>query len=422
MFASVHRCRHTTVFVSRPFDYHSRADLIILTETQGDIMNSLPRTQRLFWAALIVLLTNGLVEQARAAEAAGRDKPRVEKSVFGRLPAGTAVELYTLTNSHGLEIKVMNYGATMTSVKTPDRDGKFANVTLTLDTFDDYDRGHPLFGSVVGRYAGRIAGAKFSLDGVEYPLEANAGVYHIHGGKLGFDKLLWQATPIETVDAASVELSHVSPDGHGGYPGTLSVKVRYELNDRNELRMEYTAQTDKPTVLNLTNHAYWNLAGAGSGDVLRHELRLNADRYLPPNSQNIPTGELRPVADTVMDFREPHAIGSRLAQVEGQNYDHCYVLNKPAGERLPQASRVVEPTSGRVMEVFTSQPGVQFFTAKFLSSKLQAGGRPYGPYYGFCLETQHFPNSPNQPEFPSTVLRPGTTFHEVTVHKFSVAR
>ncbi|MCY2991053.1 MAG: galactose mutarotase [Planctomycetota bacterium] len=374
-----------------------------------------------FCTALIVLLASGPAGTPRAADEAGRGKPRVEKSVFGRLPDGTAVELYTLTNPHGLEVKVMTYGATITSVKTPDRDGKFANVTLTLDTFDDYYRGHPLFGSVVGRYAGRIAGAKFNLDGAEYPLEANAGAYHIHGGKLGFYKMLWQAVPIEADNVAGVEMSHVSPDGHAGYPGTLSVKVRYELNDRNELRMEYTAQTDKPTILNLTNHAYWNLAGAGSGDVLQHEILLNADRYLPPDSHNIPTGELRLVKDTAMDFREPQTIGSRLAHVEGQNYDHCYVLNQPVGERLPRAARVVEPHSGRVMEVSTTQPGVQFFTAKFLTNNLQAGGLPYGPYHGFCLETQHFPNAPNQPEFPSTVLRPGATFHEVTVHKFSIA-
>jgi aldose 1-epimerase len=384
--------------------------------------SSTRRSQKPFCTALIVLLASGPAGTARAAEESGRGKPRVEKSVFGRLPEGTAVELYTLTNPHGLEVKVMTYGATITSVKTPDRDGKFANVTLYLDTFDDYYRGHPLFGSVVGRYAGRIAGAKFNLDGVEYPLEANAGAYHIHGGKLGFYKMLWQAVPIEAEDAAGVEMSHVSPDGHAGYPGTLSVKVRYELNHRNELRMEYTAQTDKPTILNLTNHAYWNLAGAGSGDVLRHEILLNADRYLPPDSQNIPTGELRPVKDTAMDLREPQTIGSRLAQVEGQNYDHCYVLNKPVGERLPRAARVVEPNSGRIMEVYTTQPGVQFFTAKFLTNKLQAGGLPYGPYHGFCLETQHFPNAPNQPEFPSPVLRPGATYHEVTVHKFSVAQ
>jgi aldose 1-epimerase len=215
-------------------------------------------------------------------------------------------------------------------------------------------------------------------------------------------------------------LTHRSPDGHAGYPGNLSVTVRYLLTNQNELRMEYTATTDKPTILNLTNHAYWNLAGAGSGDVLGHEIRLNAEHYLPPNAQNIPTGEIRSVAGTPMDFRESQTIGSRLAQVDNQNYDHCYVLNKPPGETLSPAARVVEPKSGRVMEVYTTQPGVQFFTAKFLTSKLKAGGVPYGPYHGLCLETQHYPDAPNHPEFPSTVLRPGQTYHEVTIHKFGV--
>ena len=384
-------------------------------------MNSATRrTQQRLLTSLTILFTTTLAGTAQAADESGSRTPRVEKSVFGRLPDGAAVEQYTLTNTNRLQVTVMTYGATLTSVRVPDREGNFANVTLYLDTFDDYYRGHPLFGSVVGRYAGRIARAKFTLDGVEYKLDQNAGPYHIHGGRRGFDKMLWQAVPIEAEAVAGVELSHVSADGHAGYPGTLSVKVRYELNNDNELRLEYTAQTDKPTVLNVTNHAYWNLAGAGSGNVLEHELLLNADRYLPPDPLNIPTGEQRPVEGTVMDFRSPQTIGSRIAQVEGQNYDHCYVLNKRPGERLALAARVVEPKSGRIMEVYTTQPGVQFFTAKFLSDKLQAGGLPYGPYHGFCLETQHYPNSPNQAEFPATVLRPGETFHEVTVHKFSV--
>lgn len=382
------------------------------------------KASRTTWPLSVTLIILLLAAGDAGAESVSDPGPRVEKSAaaFGRLPDGTTVDLYTLTNGQRLEVQLMTYGAALTSVRTPDRNGQLANINLYLDTFDDYYRGHPLFGSVVGRFAGRIADARFSLDGVESPLERNAGQYHIHGGNAGFHKQVWQAVPFRADDAVGVELSHVSADGHAGFPGRLQVKVRYAVTVRNELRMEYTATTDKPTVVNLTNHAYWNLAGAGSGDVLQHELRLNADRYLPPNAQNIPTGELRPVTGTVMDFREPHTIGSRIAQVEGQNYDHCYVLNKPAGEELPLAADVFEPTSGRVMTVYTTQPGVQFFTAKFLSDKLRAGGRPYGPYYGFCLETQHFPNSPNQPQFPSTVLRPGETFHEVTVHKFAVRK
>jgi aldose 1-epimerase len=323
-----------------------------------------------------------------------------------------------LTNAHGLEVQAMTYGATLTSVRVPDRHAKFANVTLYLDSFADYHRGHPLFGSVVGRYANRIAGAKFSLDGHEYPLVPNAKPHHIHGGKQGFQSVVWEARPVP--GATAVELTHVSPDGHEGYPGTLQAKVVYQLTNDNELRMEYTAQTDRPTLVNLTNHAYWNLAGAGSGDVLQHVLTLNADRYLPADELKIPTGELRSVAGTVMDFRTPQTIGARIEQVEGQNYDHCYVLNRQPGQALTLAARVVEPKSGRVMEVSTTQPGVQLYTAKHLSNRLHAGGVPYAPYHGLCLETQHYPDSPHQPHFPSTVVRPGEKYQEVTIHRFSV--
>lgn len=364
----------------------------------------------------------GYDASARAAAAEGKGGgPSVVKSVFGQLPDGTAVEQYTLTNQRGLEVKVMTYGATITAVRVPDRQGRLANVTLYLDTLDDYYRGHPLFGSLVGRYANRIEGAKFTLDGTAYALEANAGTYHIHGGKQGFPKILWQATPVQDATSAGVELRHVSPDGHAGFPGTLSVQVVYRVTADNALRMEYTARTDKPTHVNLTNHAYWNLAGAGSGDVLGHVLTLYADGYLPSDKRKIPTGEIRSVAGTALDFRQPQPIGARLADVEDQNYDHCYVLTKPASQRLALAARVVEPKTGRVMEVSTTQPGVQFFSAKQLRDRWQAGGVPYGPYHGFCLETQHFPDTPNRPAFPSTVLRPGETYHEVTIHTFSVA-
>jgi aldose 1-epimerase len=332
------------------------------------------------------------------------------------------IDLYTLTNADGLEVQVMTYGATMTSVKTPDRDGHFRNITLHLDALEDYLRGHPLFGSVVGRYANRIAGARFVLDGAEHPITANAGDNHIHGGRRGFQKLVWKAVSFEREDGAGVELTHTSPDGHEGYPGNLETTVRYALTDDNRLTMEYTARTDKPTHVNLTNHAYWNLAGAGSGNVLGHELMLNADRYLTADEKKIPTGELRSVTGTPMDFTAPKRIGARIDQVEGQNYDHCYVLNKKPNERLSLAARVVERTSGRVMEVYTTQPGVQLYTAKGLSDRYRGGGASYGPYHGLCLETQHFPDSPNRPTFPSTVLRPGETYREITIHQFSVER
>jgi aldose 1-epimerase len=345
---------------------------------------------------------------------------KVERAPFGQMPDGTKVDLYTLTNALGLEVKVMTYGATMTSVEAPDRRGNLANVTLYLDTFEDYLRGHPLFGSVVGRYANRIAGAEFNLDGVEHHVTPNAGKNHIHGGRQGFQKLVWDAAPIRTEKAVGVALTHTSPDGHEGYPGTLAVKVVYELNDDNELKMEYTATTDKPTVVNLTNHAYWNLGGAGSGDVLNHVLTLNSDHYLKADRQKIPTGEIRSVKGTPMDFTKPHAIGSRIEEVEGENYDHCYVVNKAPDDELSLVAKVVEPKSGRVMEVHATKPGVQLYTARGLSDKFKSADGAYGPYHGFCLETQHYPDSPNKPQFPSPVLRPGEAYRHVTVHKFSV--
>ena len=374
---------------------------------------------RLALVVVVTLSSSTLLSAERCESKQGSQ--RVEKTRFGQTEEGQQVDLYTLTNSRGMKVRVMTFGVTLIGVDVPDRDGRLANVTLFLDTFDDYQRGHPLFGSVVGRYANRIAGAKFTLDGVEHHLTPNAGKNHIHGGKAGFQKLLWDAKSIRTRDSVGVELSHVSPDGHEGYPGTLSVKVRYTLNNENELTMDYTATTDKPTIVNLTNHAYWNLAGAGSEDVLEHVLTLNADRYLPADAAKIPFGELAAVNGTPMDFTAPMTIGSRFDQVPG-GYDHCYVLNKKPDKRLSLAARVVEPKSGRVMEVYTTQPGVQIYTANGLSDRLSGGGRSYGRYHGLCLETQHYPDSPNKPLFPSTVLRPGETYHEVTVHKFSVQR
>jgi aldose 1-epimerase len=345
---------------------------------------------------------------------------RVQQAAFGRMPDGTQVDLYTLDNQHGMEVRVMTYGATLVSVKVPDRDGRLDHVTLHLDTLEDYLRGHPLFGSVVGRFANRIAGAAFTLDGVQVKVTPNAGENHIHGGRNGFQKLVWDASPIESKGSVGVRLTLTRPDGDEGYPGRLDVVMTYELNNENELKLDYRATTDKPTVVNLTNHAYWNLAGAGSGDVLHHTLMIGADHYLPADGQKIPTGEIRSVKGTVMDFTEPHKIGSRIKDVEGENYDHCYVLNQPAGKRLALAARASDASSGRVMEVYTTKPGVQLYTAKGLNDRLQADGKRYGPYHGFCLETQHFPDSPNKQNFPSPVLRPGEEYHHVTIHKFSV--
>jgi aldose 1-epimerase len=330
---------------------------------------------------------------------------QVTAEPYGKMPDGTPVELYTLSNTNGIEAKVMTLGATLTTVTVPDRDGKRDIITLHKDSFDGYVRGHPLFGSIVGRFANRIANASFTIDGTEYQVTPNAGKHHIHGGgrQDGFHWLVWKARPVEEERAVGVELSLTSPDGQAGYPGRVDVSVVYKLTEDNELIMDYTARTDKPTHVNLTNHAYWNLAGADAGEMLGHVLTLHADHYLPSDPAKIPTGEIRSVKDTPMDFTTPHTIGSRTQQVERGYYDHCYVLNKQPGKRLSLAARVVEPKSGRAMEVLTTQPGVQLYT---------------GNRGGFCLETQHYPNAPNEPKFPSTLLRPGETLRETTIHKF----
>jgi aldose 1-epimerase len=346
----------------------------------------------------------------------------VTKKAFGTTADGAEVDLYSLTNSRGLKLKVITYGAMITAVELPDRDGKSQNVTLHRDTLADYEAGHPYFGCVAGRYANRIAKGEFTLDGAEFTLAKNDNkVNHLHGGNQGFDKYVWKAEPVEGDGFVGVKMTHVSPDGDEGYPGTLTATVTYTLNDDNELTMEYTATTDKPTVVNLTNHAYWNLAGAGSGDVLGHELMLNADQYLPVDHELIPLGDPESVKDNPMDFTRPKTIGSRIDQVEG-GYDHCYVLNQTAGEKMTLCARVVEPQSGRVMEIHTTQPAVQFYTGNFLDGSIVTGKVEYEKHFGFCLETQHYPDSPNHPAYPSTVLRPGETYHEVTVHKFSVQK
>jgi len=344
----------------------------------------------------------------------------VHKRVIGKLQSGDEVVQYVLANASGIRITVMTYGATITSVVLPDRDGKLENVTLSLDSFEDYLGDHPYLGSLVGRYANRIAKGRFTLDGNAYTLATNNGPNHLHGGLKGFDKRLWQSEPMESDDAVGVTLTYISPDGEEGYPGTLTTAVVYKLTNDNQLIMDYTATTDKPTVVNLTNHAYWNLAGAGSGTVLDHLLMLNADRFLPVDDTLIPLGSPEDVEGTPMDFREPKAVGSRIEQVEG-GYDHCYVLNQPAPGELVLAARLVDPRSGRVMEIHTTQPAVQLYTGNFLDGSLQGGGNAYGKHAALCLETQHYPDSPNRPDYPSTVLRPGETYRQTTVHKFLLA-
>jgi aldose 1-epimerase len=340
----------------------------------------------------------------------------VQRSAFGKLPEGTAVELYTLTNANGLIAKVTTYGAIITEVHVPDRQGESGDIVLGFDNLEQYLSKHPYFGATVGRVANRIAKGRFTLDDQNYALAINNGPNHLHGGLKGFDKMVWQAEPQA---GAAVKFSYTSPDGEEGYPGTLAVAVTMALTDANELRLDYTATTDKPTPVNLTNHSYFNLAS--EGNVLDHEMMIAADHYTPSDRALIPTGEIKPVKGTPMDFTTPQPIGSRFSQLHTKpiGYDDNYVLN--AGEKgLALAGRVYEPRSGRVMEVHTTQPGVQFYTANFLNGSLTGKrGVVYQQHGAFCLETQHYPDSVNQPAFPSVILRPGQTYRQTTVHKFS---
>ena len=347
---------------------------------------------------------------------------RVES--FGQTPEGETVMLYTLVNDRGLRVRVMSYGSTLLTVETPDRQGKLENITLNLDTLADYLKGHPLMGSTVGRYANRIDTGGFTIEGKRFDQETvgKNGV-HIHGGKAGVQKLNWEQEHAGIGnEEAFVALTHTSPDGHEGFPGKVKLKATYRLTDDNELFIEYEATTTKPTHLNLANHAYWNLSGAGSGDVLHHQLTLNADRYLAIDDRKIPTGDYTNVADSPFDFRQPHTIGERIAQVDGGGYDHCYVINRSGKSNadLVLCGSVEDPKSGRVMEVLTTHPGVQIYTANYLSPKLKAKSGAYGKHHGICLETQHYPDSPNKPNFPSTLLRPGQVYKQVTVHRFRV--
>lgn len=360
------------------------------------------------------------VPPADAVKQGGSAMP-IRKDPFGRLPDGRAVEIYTLTNKAGLEARVMTYGAILVSLKVPDKAGVMADVNLGFDTLAGYLGTHPYFGAIIGRYGNRIAKARFTLDGVEYRLAANNNANTLHGGLRGFDKAVWTAEPVEPGNGPGLKLTYLSKDMEEGFPGNLAVTVVYTLTDAGELGIRYEATTDKATVLNLTNHAYWNLKGEGQGDILEHVLRLEADRITAVDSAAnlIPTGGIVPVAGTPFDFTAPHAIGERIAQVEG-GYDHNFVL-RSGGGTMALAARVEEPESGRVMEVWTDQPGIQLYTGNFLDGTVVGkGGQAYQKHAAFCLETQHFPDSPSQPGFPSTVLRPGEVYRTASIYKFSV--
>ncbi|HPT99356.1 MAG TPA: aldose epimerase family protein [Armatimonadota bacterium] len=362
--------------------------------------------------------------QENATSGAGHAEPaRVTSEPFGKTPEGTQVELFTLRSRNGCEARITNYGGIVVSLHVPDRSGELADVVLGYETLEGYLKSSPYFGCIVGRYGNRIGGARFTLDGKTYTLAANDGPNSLHGGVRGFDKVVWAAKVIPGEDGPALELRYTSPDGEEGFPGTLAVRAVYSLGDDNALRLSFEAKTDKPTVCNLTHHSYFNLAGQGKGDILGHEMMIAGSHITPVDSTLIPTGELLPVAGTPFDFTRPRPIGERIDQEEEQlafagGYDHNWVLDKPAGA-LGLAARVCEPASGRVLECWTTEPGIQFYAGNFLDGTIVGkGGQVYRRRYGFCLEPQHFPNSPNQPRFPTVVLRPGQVYRSAMEYRF----
>jgi aldose 1-epimerase len=345
-------------------------------------------------------------------------KMKIESHPFGTTAEGREVTRYTLINSAGNNVSVMNWGATLLEVNVPDRDGDLANVNLSFDSLQPYLDGHPYFGSTVGRFCNRIGESKFTIDGQEFQVTANSGKHHIHGGKVNFTYQYWDSDSYQEDDRVGVRFTLTSPDGQEGFPGTVKATVDYSWNDNNELAIAFTATTDAPTHLNLTNHSYWNLGGAGSGSAMDHVVTIQADQALDVDGDLIPTGKLNDVADTVLDFRSPTALGTRIDQLPATNgYDHCYVIRGDVGT-LRKAATIVDPDSGRVLELETTQPGMQLYTANHLPGNERSAG--HGGHEAFCVETQHYPNAPNRESFPTTLLRPGQTLHELTVHRFGV--
>ena len=379
---------------------------------------------RSLFMLLSILAAGSAVMALSAPDAQQPAGASVQRAPFGTLPDGQAVEIFTLTNASGIELKAIGYGGIITSLRVPDRNGKLDDIVLGFDRLDDYLKDHPFFGAIIGRYGNRIARGQFTLGGRAYKLATNNPPNHLHGGNKGFDKVMWK---VEPAGKNALTFSRVSADGEEGYPGNLRVQVIYTLTDKNELQVDYLATTDKLTPVNLTQHSYFNLAGQASGDILGHQLMLNADRYTPVDETLIPTGKLAPVAGTPFDFTKPTPIGARINAADpqlknGQGYDHNWVLNRK-GSGLQLAARVIEPKTGRTMEIATTEPGIQFYAGNFLDGKLTGkGGAVYNHRTGFCLETQHFPDSPNQPAFPSTIVKPGQEYRSRTVFTFGVAR
>jgi aldose 1-epimerase len=376
---------------------------------------------------LLTALALTIISAAALPLVAGRNmsaKARIEKRSFGTLPDGTAIDLYTLTNRNGVNAQIINYGAIIVSLKTPDRRGQMADIVLGYDDLSGYTGDTFYMGCVVGRYANRIAKGKFKLGGVEYTLARNNNGNHLHGGLRGFDKVVWQARELKGKDPA-VQLNYLSKDGEEGYPGNLNVTITYTLTSADELRIDYAATTDKETIVNLTNHSYFNLAGAGAGSILDHQLKIYALKFTPVDETSIPTGELRQVKGTPFDFiTRLNTIGGRINQPDeqlriGRGYDHNYVLNK-RGKGLSLAAEAYESTSGRLMQMWTTEPGMQLYTGNYLENVRGKDGKIYNQREGFCLEAGHFPDSPNKPAFPSTVLKPNKRYTQTTLYKFMV--
>ena len=365
----------------------------------------------LFWLLTIVVIAHA----------------QVSKQPFGKTPDGQQVDLYTLRNTRGAEATIMNYGAIVVSLKVPDRSGKFDDVVLGFKDFDGYMKNDPYFGAIVGRYGNRIAKGRFTLNGVEYKLATNNGENHLHGGIKGFDKVVWTGREMKSTAGPSVVMTYLSKDGEEGYPGNLTARVVYTLTNNNELKIDYTITTDKDTVQNITHHSYFNLAGEGNGDILNHLVTINANRFVPTDAGSIPTGELRNVAGTPFDFLKATAIGARINNDDeqlklGNGYDHTWVINGRAGT-MRLAATAYEAGSGRVMQVWTTEPGVQFYTGNFLDgTKTGKSGKIYPRRSGFCFETQHYPDSPNHPAFPTTTLKKGQTYKSTTIYRFSSRR
>lgn len=387
----------------------------------------MPLKKRFSLATAVVMVT--LLASSAQAHAA---PSTITMQAFGKTPDGTEVTLYTLKNRNGLSVDITNYGGIVTRLLVPDRHGQLGDVVLGYNSVEDYIAGSPYFGALIGRFGNRIAHGKFTLDGIEYELPAKnnapGGIpCHLHGGNVGFDKVVWEATPVIVDDQPALKLHYLSRDGEEGYPGNLDVTVTYTLTNDNALRIDYRATTDKPTPVNLTNHSYFNLKGEGEGTILDHVLQIAGAHFTPVNAGLIPTGEIAPVKGTPFDFTAPHAIGERIdaddEQIKfGGGYDHNWVLDNQDGS-LALAAKVVEPVSGRTMEVWTREPGMQFYAGNFLDgSNVGKTGRPYIRRGGFCLETQHYPDSPNHPNFPSTILRPGEVYETTTVYKFGTVQ